>query len=193
MAGLALLGSDGVEATAPAFLDTSAVFEDRPNHPDEIRLLAVDPAAYQAVTAGSPADPDWPAALLLSGTSDTPALGTPDEPIPAIVSAMAPVGSQPLARGAVVPHQGRGPGRDPRGRRGPSVLPRHPVGTPFVVTSWTALAGSARATARRPTSLFVRGDPAAASRDLGGGRRSRRLERRRARGTPGTRASARRR
>ena len=76
LAGLALLGSPGIEATAPGFLDTSAPFEDRPNRPDEIRLLAVDPAAYQAVTAGSPAEPDWPAALLLSGTSDTPALGT---------------------------------------------------------------------------------------------------------------------
>ena len=178
VAGLALLGTDGIEATAPAFLDTSAVFEDRPNHPDEIRLLAVDPAAYQAVTAGSPADPDWPAALLLSGTSDTPSLGTPDEPIPAIVSAMAPVGNQPLARGSVFPITGRGPGRDPGGHRGPSIVPGHPCRDAIRRHVLDRAAGSARATAsaQRPVRPRRSGR---GRRDLGGGRRSRRLERRR--------------
>jgi putative ABC transport system permease protein len=160
VAGLALLGTEGIEASAPAFLDTSAEYEDRPNHPDEIRLLAVDPAAYLAVTAGSPADPDWPAALLLSGTADTPALGTPDEPIPAIVSSAAPVGSQPFARGTVFPVEVVGQDVTLAATEVRRSFPGIPPGTPFVVTSYTAL----QAALERPPApniLFVRGGPAA--------------------------------
>ena len=103
VADLALNGVDGVEATAPGFLDPSTEYRSDPTVPSRIRFLAVDPAQYAVVTADSPAEPDWPAALQLSGGSDSPTLGTEDEPIPAIVSVRGPSGARPLQQGAVFP------------------------------------------------------------------------------------------
>jgi putative ABC transport system permease protein len=88
---------DGVEAVAPGIVDTTAGFASVPNQRASILLDTVDPGAYQLVTAGSPADPAWPAPMLAQPTG--PGLGTLDRPIPAILSPRLPIGSANLLVG----------------------------------------------------------------------------------------------
>jgi putative ABC transport system permease protein len=87
----------GVEAVAPGIVDTSADFTSGPNRRAFIHLAAIEPLAYEAVTAGSPAEPRWPGAFLAepAGTG----VGTVDNPIPAILSIRLPAGSAGLAPG----------------------------------------------------------------------------------------------
>jgi putative ABC transport system permease protein len=87
----------GVAAVAPGLVDPLAGFAGAPNQRASVYLDAVDPRAYQAVAAGTPADPGWPNAFL-----DTPpagGIGTEQHPIPAILSSRLPVGSGSLAVG----------------------------------------------------------------------------------------------
>jgi putative ABC transport system permease protein len=158
---LTLQGVDGVEATALGFLDTSTEYRSDPSVPSRTRFLAVDPAAYSVVTADSPADPAWPPALQLSGTTDSPTLGTEDEPIPAIVSATAPTGARPLERGAVFPVMVGGQELTMTATDVRRSFPGVPAGSPFIVTSL----GAVNAALDRPVApnvLFVRGNAAAA-------------------------------
>jgi putative ABC transport system permease protein len=89
---------EGVQAVAPAFLDQAATFADSPSQRSQVVIDAVDTDAYERVIAGSPIAVSWP-----SGFSDEPrpdvALGSPEAPIPAIVSRRLPSGSGPLATG----------------------------------------------------------------------------------------------
>jgi putative ABC transport system permease protein len=71
----------GVEATASAFRQDLGSFI----------IFAVEPAAYQRVTAGTPIDARMPSALLASPASS-------GNPIPVIVSTLSPTGS-PLSPG----------------------------------------------------------------------------------------------
>jgi len=158
---LALIGVDGVDATASGFLDASTEYRSDPRVPSRIRFLAIDPAAYAVVTADSPAEPDFPPALQLIGATDSPTLGTEDEPIPAIVSARAPSGAKPIPRGTEFPVMVNGQEvwftvADVR----PS-FPGMPAGLPFILTSFPAV----RAALDRPFApnvLYVRGSDAAA-------------------------------
>ena len=158
---LALNGVEGVEATAPAFLNTSAEYRSDPSVPSRTRFLAVDPASYAVVTADSPAEPDWPPALQLSGGTDSPTLGTEDEPIPAIVSARAPSGARPLQRGAVFPVMVNGQEVILQAAAVRPSFPGMPAGSPFIVTSFPALNAMLERPAA-PNMLFVRGSDAAA-------------------------------
>jgi putative ABC transport system permease protein len=87
----------GVEAVAPGIVDPLAAFTGAPNQRASIDFEAIDPVTYDQVTAGTPADPRWPVAFLAAPTGD--GLGTPDNPIPAILSSRLPVGSADLAPG----------------------------------------------------------------------------------------------
>jgi putative ABC transport system permease protein len=87
----------GVEAVASGIIEPSALFSSTPSQRVSIYLAAVDPHAYAEVAAGSPADPRWPTAFLAEPAG--PALGTDQNPIPAILSAELPVGSSSLAPG----------------------------------------------------------------------------------------------
>ena len=88
---------DGVEAVAPGIVDASAIFADTDKQRATVHLEAVDPRAYEAVVAGSPADPVWPDALLAEPVGA--GLGTEQNPIPAILSQRLPAGSASLAPG----------------------------------------------------------------------------------------------
>lgn len=85
----------GVEAVAGAYVDAGANFASSPNQRSAIFLYAIDTDAYLAVTAGAPLDLALPDDLL---AAQRPA-GTPQDPIPAILSRRLPPASQPVQRG----------------------------------------------------------------------------------------------
>ena len=87
----------GVQAVAPGWIDTSAAFAHTTSQVTTTYLVAVDPKSYAAVTAGTAADPAWPAAFL--ATPSGVDLGTDTNPIPAILSNTLPLGSGALAPG----------------------------------------------------------------------------------------------
>lgn len=90
-------GIPGVEAVAPGLVDTFAGFSARQTQRSSIYLDVVDARAYDAVTAGTPADPAWPASFRAEPTGAD--VGSEDNPIPAILSLALPVGSSNLAVG----------------------------------------------------------------------------------------------
>ena len=89
----------GVAAVAPGFVDASAAFVAAQNQRASIDFVAIDPASYDTVTAGTPADPQWPDLFL--GDPGGDALGSDANPLPAIVSARLPTGSTDLQPGDV--------------------------------------------------------------------------------------------
>jgi putative ABC transport system permease protein len=88
----------GVETVAPGLVDPLAAFVGATNQRASIHLEAIDPKRYAQVTAGTPADPNWPFAFVSDPSAGT-ALGTADNPIPAILSSRLPTGSKDLAPG----------------------------------------------------------------------------------------------
>lgn len=86
---------DGVEAVAGVYVDPRANFASVPNQRSSILLYGLDADAYRDLTAGAPIDPGLPSTLL----NPEPALGTPESPIPAILSRRLPAASQPVLRG----------------------------------------------------------------------------------------------
>jgi putative ABC transport system permease protein len=87
----------GVEAVAPGIVDRFAAFASMPNQRAFIYLEAVDPLAYQQVTAGSAADPQWPDAFVAEPAGS--GLGTDANPIPALLSPGLPTGTADLSTG----------------------------------------------------------------------------------------------
>ena len=119
------------------------------------------PASPAALAATWTAHPGWPPALQLSGGSDSPTLGTEDEPIPAIVSTRGPSGARPLQRGAVFPAMINGQEVILQAADVRTSFPGVPAGSPFIVTSLPALNAMLDRTAA-PNVLFVRGSATAA-------------------------------
>ncbi|MES1239543.1 MAG: FtsX-like permease family protein, partial [Chloroflexota bacterium] len=90
---------DGVEAAAAGTIDSSASLGvSAGNNGGSIYLESIEPANYAAVTAGTAADPEWPADFTAPFAEE--GLGTAANPIPAIVSNRLPTGSATLAPGA---------------------------------------------------------------------------------------------
>jgi putative ABC transport system permease protein len=90
---------DGVGAVADAYLDQSATFADARLQRSQVVLDAVDTDAYPRVLEGSSAAITWPASFSdVDAAAGRP--GTPEVPIPAIVSQRLPSGSMPLVRGS---------------------------------------------------------------------------------------------
>jgi putative ABC transport system permease protein len=87
----------GVRAVAAAYLDQAATFADQPAQRSQVVLDAVDLDAYTAVVAGSPIDLSWPSGFNTPQDGTQP--GSPESPIPAIVSEQVPSGSGPLSPG----------------------------------------------------------------------------------------------
>ena len=87
----------GVEAVATGMIDTSAPFGSVPNQRAFLFFEAVDPRAYEAVLAGAPVDPAWPASFLVEPPGA--GVGTEERPIPAILSDRLPAASAGIAPG----------------------------------------------------------------------------------------------
>ena len=81
----------GVEAAATAFVSPGAKTMLPLGVVIRVDLIAIDAAAYAAVASG-PIAPSWPAELL---DTRLPA-GTPEDPIPAILSSTLPAGTDPI-------------------------------------------------------------------------------------------------
>ncbi len=74
----------GVEAVAAGFSDPTAFVQQGSNRRPTIELDAIDAAAYARVTAGTAAEPNWPASFAAPPLETT--AGTEGNPIPALVS-----------------------------------------------------------------------------------------------------------
>ncbi|HEX2193368.1 MAG TPA: FtsX-like permease family protein [Candidatus Limnocylindria bacterium] len=88
-------GLPGIEAVAGAYVDPAADFTSTPNQSSAILLYGLDADAYRDVTRGAPISAALPADLV-SGARPT---GTPESPIPAVLSRRLPPASQPVPRG----------------------------------------------------------------------------------------------
>ena len=85
----------GVDAVADAYVDGRARFSSVPVQGGTIMLFAIDAGAYADVVADAPIDAALPSVLL----SSEPAAGTPESPIPAVLSRRLPAASRPVQRG----------------------------------------------------------------------------------------------
>ena len=149
LAPLDLRGVPGVEATAAALVEPAAPFETDRGSVGRIRLDAVDPAGYAAVTAGSPLGVSWPPEFGAS---------SPDATVPAIVSRTLPPGLRELAVGDTVEMR---VGPDEVVVQVVEVRDSHPgvaTNVPFMVVPLGAVeAAAGRPVA--PNTVFVRGAP----------------------------------
>lgn len=144
----------GVTASATAFVGPVAFSSGGAQQ----LLVALDPAAYARVVAGTPAAIDWPAAMLAVPTRS--GAGSSASPLPAIIA--SPSGSPfSIAKGdtflLVV-------GSRTVTVRAVEVLPRFPgvpADRPFVVLSRPQLAAAAPGSLRPPTTAFLRAPPEA--------------------------------
>lgn len=146
---------DGVSAVARGYRDPAAVIVVGASERRTVPLFAVEPGAYRDVTAGSPAEPDWPTAFEAAPAAEDP--GTAENPLPAIVSRRLPLGVPRLEVGATFE----------------ATIQSHPVtfevvavridfpgpssGAPFVIVPFAQLAGAVPGETVRPSVLFVRG------------------------------------
>ena len=87
----------GVEAGASGYADESARFAATSRQRATMYLNAVDVPAYDQVTAGTPAEPRWPASFRTE--PPTEGLGTEANPVPAILSIRLPGGTRDIALG----------------------------------------------------------------------------------------------
>ncbi|HSM38230.1 MAG TPA: hypothetical protein VK838_02775, partial [Candidatus Limnocylindrales bacterium] len=86
----------GVRAVAGGYVDRQARFASTPNQRSSIFFYALQAEEYAEVTAGSPVDPAFPATFT---DPDAAPLGTPESPIPAILSRRLPAASEPVRTG----------------------------------------------------------------------------------------------
>lgn len=87
----------GVEAVAPGAVDPTAALATSSDRHTTIDLAAVDAAAYEQVVAGTAADQHWPDEFLAQ--PPVIGVGTPANPIPAILSDLLPPASAGLRPG----------------------------------------------------------------------------------------------
>jgi putative ABC transport system permease protein len=144
----------GVEAVAAGYSTGTVGIRAGSGRPSSTILLAVDPIAYEGVVAGSPAAIALPPSLRDAPTG--PDVGSPDSPIPAIVSEQAPIGTAPLAVGDTFELSVRGTRATYRVDGLAAGFPGLPAGSSFAVVPLQSLA-SIVAGGVRPTVEFVRG------------------------------------
>ena len=93
-ATLDVANAGGAEAVASALLIDDAPLSTGPGNRFEILLEAVEPAAYEQVLADSPVALGIPPWFTIADQALTP--GTPEAPIPAVISTRRPNGLDPL-------------------------------------------------------------------------------------------------
>lgn len=150
----------GVEAAARGLLDPTTAFASVPNQRAGIDLVGVDPAAYAAVTGGTALAPNWPRAFLAD--ADGAALGTDEQPIPAILSWALPSGSTDPGIGGIF-HMTVV--RQPMAFQVVARWDEFPgIGNPasFAVVPFNMLEAAYTDKPLRPSAMWVRATPAAA-------------------------------
>jgi putative ABC transport system permease protein len=145
---------NGVSAVARGYVDPAAVLAAGASDRRTVPLFAVEPGAYRDVTAGSPAEPDWPAAFEAAPAAED--AGTAENPLPAIVSRRLPRGIPRLEVGATFEAAVQ---TQPMTFQVVAVRTDFPglsSGAPFVMVPFAQLA-SARGAPLQPSVFFVRG------------------------------------
>ena len=143
----------GIEGWALALVDPAAPIEITDNQRTSIYLQAPNLAAYADLLAGSPLTADVPEPLLAATGAD----GTPERPLPAIVSRRLPGGSPPLNPGDVFQLTVRGQPMSMQVAAVRSEFPGVPQGLAFVVASLDHLQAAYRNPPLLPTTVFARG------------------------------------
>ena len=100
LAALDLAGTPRMQAAAAGYVDRDALFESAPGQRARIGFHAIEPLEYDEVLAGSRVSAAWPEPFV---AQRPPPDGTPEDPIPAILSRVRPAGSSPLRLGATFP------------------------------------------------------------------------------------------
>ena len=161
--GLDLSSIDGVTAVAPAI--SVAAPPSRGTEPSSTTTLlhAVDVAALESVLADTPAAIEAPAALVDASTQGGAGIGTPERPIPAVVSSRVPNGWAPRAVGDEFRLDVRGQSLTFRIVGIADGFPGVGRASTFVLAPYAAVVAAHDASPISPTILFVRGSDAAAS------------------------------
>ena len=145
---------DGVQAWADALVDVAAPFEGQSNQRTNIYLQAPDLAAYADVVEGSPAAVDYPAQMLEEAD---PSAGTPERPIPAIISRRLPGGSLPPNPGDTFLLTVRGQPMTMEVVQVRETFAGIPPDTSFVVASLEQLAAAYQNPPLLPSTVLLRG------------------------------------
>jgi putative ABC transport system permease protein len=145
---------DGVQAWANALVDTAAPFEIQSNLRSNIFLNAPDLAAYGEVLDGSPAAVAYPAPML---DAPDPSAGTPDRPIPAIISRRLPGGGAPFNPGDTFLLTVRGQPMTMEVVQVRETFAGVPPETGFVIASFEQLAAAYQNPPLLPSTVLLRG------------------------------------
>lgn len=143
----------GVEAVAGAYLDAGARFASTPNQRSAILLYGLETDAYLDVTAGSPLELALPDELLGAARPS----GTPEDPIPAILSRRLPPASQPVQRGNTFTVEVAGQEMTFVDVQERTDFPALDAGTPFVIVSLDQLQAAYVNRTLAANRLLVRG------------------------------------
>ena len=145
----------GVEAVAAVLTAEAAPVTVEVGRSGSLSLIAVDPAAHEAVLAGSPVAVQFPAPF--HDAQNQAGRGSEDRPIPVLVSRRLPNGWRPVSIGEVLRF---GVGERPLTLTVVGFLdafPGVPRGTAFVVAPQAPIADVLSPADQRPTVLLVRG------------------------------------
>jgi putative ABC transport system permease protein len=154
-------GGPGVSAVAAALVTSTSSIAADTGQRGSTTVVAIEPAAYDAVLAGSPV------ATSLGPLADPGAVGpdsgTPERPIPVLLSERPPNDWLPLAVGDVfrLGISGRPLTLQVVGFR--ASLPGLRPDATFVVAPLDAIRAAIGGSDPRPTTLFIRADPDAAA------------------------------
>jgi len=146
---------EGVTAVARGYLDSGAVFATGTSDRLTFPLHAIDPAAFRQVTAGTTADPHWPAEFEAAPAAD--GLGTATNPLPVIASRRTPRGAPRLTLGTVFQATIRDQALAFRVVDVRTGFPGIPSSASFVIVPFEPLASVLTGEPLRPSVFYVRG------------------------------------
>jgi putative ABC transport system permease protein len=150
----------GVEAVAGALVTPTPRIIGDTDRNAATTFVAVEPAAYAKVLAGAPIPLPNPPAFTTAPTA--PDAGTPDRPIPVVISRRLPPGWPPLALGETFEVGVRGQAFSLTVAGVADDLPGLPRGVPFILAPLPSVASGWDGLPLRSTVLFVRGPDAIA-------------------------------
>ncbi|HET6744648.1 MAG TPA: hypothetical protein VFH90_02230, partial [Candidatus Limnocylindria bacterium] len=145
---------EGVDGFAYALVDPSAPFTIQDRQRTSIYLHAPDLEGYREVIAEGPLRAEVPEPML---TPSAGTAGTPERPLPAIISRRMPAGGQPLNPGDVFVVTVRGQPISMEVAAIRNQFPGVPEGLAFVVSSLDQLQAAYRNPPLLPSTAFVRG------------------------------------
>jgi putative ABC transport system permease protein len=160
-AGTAPASVPGVEAVAGALVTPTPRIIGDTDRSATTTFVAVDPTAYAKVLAGAPTPLPIPPAFATAPT--TPDAGTPDRPIPVVISQRLPAGWPPLAPGETFEVSVRGEAFSLTVAGVADDLPGLPHSVPFILAPFASVASGWDGPPLRPTVFYVRGAEALAA------------------------------